>query len=212
MMSSPVPTLRFVTTTSQIAPVHSRFRSVGSSDPERWERFFYAYACVKSIGTPDLIIYVRSSWDFLPKAHFPVLPLAWIETVYYVAFLILWVINRLHHRSSGLVIHNLFFVAIFFPLLALVLTGALYVAADSTRGRNHLIYVSEWFTSHINVVLLALSLFFASGVSTVIEKPRIIQTVCLIIDSVIFAGAELLLTAHFMKSIPNGIVELLVLA
>lgn len=111
--------------------------------PEGGELFFYAYSCVGPIGTPNLIIHVRSKWGFLPKAHFPVLPIAWIETVYYIALLILWVINRVHHKSWGLVIHNLIFVAIDFALLTSVLTGALYAFADSKRGRNHLIYVSE---------------------------------------------------------------------
>jgi hypothetical protein len=112
--------------------------------PEDNELFFSAYSCAGSIGTPQLILYVRSVWGFLPKEHFPMLPIAWIETVYYTILLVLCVINRVQHKSSGLVIQNLIFVTIFFALFMSILTGSLYTTAGLKRGCNHLSCVSEW--------------------------------------------------------------------
>jgi hypothetical protein len=49
-------------------------------------------------------------------------------------------------------------------------------------------------------------------VSTVVEKPTIAQTAYFTIDSIVFAGAQLLLTAHFMRPIANVVLVFLIFA
>jgi hypothetical protein len=185
--------------------IDTRFTFVADSEtsethiPDGGRLWFYAYNCSGHISVPKLSMYLREPSGWLSPSRFPVVPMAWIETAYYVVLLVLWTINRLHHKAMGLVIHNLIFVAIFLGFVNSFSIGAQYSVANSIKGREDLIYSAEYVPPFRNAALLMLSLFFASGVSTVIDCPSVRQTAIYVVGCVVFSVAEFLITSHVIE-------------
>jgi hypothetical protein len=127
--------------------------------------YCYHFTCSDILAAPPTTIHVRNRWGYLPTTRFASLPLSWVETVFYIILLVLWIINRLHHKSQAVAIHKIMMVALIIQVITNLVVAICYSVGNSIVEMLSFMIIPELLNLLKSFIFLTLSLSLSSGVS-----------------------------------------------
>ena len=168
---------------------------------------FFLFNCSGEISVPsDVSFVLKSRWGYLSGDVMPVLVIVWIEFVWYLVLMILWIVNLVRHKALKVMIHHLILISLILQCLAAAVQGCVYLYVNFSSPSQELLVFNDLVQLVMNFIVLALVLCFACGISIVKDRFMCSEVAMVIVIPIAFAAAQFFITSQTVsRVIPFGL-------
>ena len=175
----------------------------------------YAYRCNSSFPSDVSIeFYFQNKWGYLNPELFPIMIISFIEALYYLVVLILWLVNRFHHSQIITKLNGVFVVvsgimvigSVMMSLMLFIINASIQMAINPVP----MTIASNVFKTIRFMALLVLALYIASGISIVFEVLEVRTHVINYVISFLFSCVEFMSSLSLSFVLDFGSVPLII--
>jgi hypothetical protein len=161
--------------------------------PEGGFYYFYLANCSRPVRIQEISIAIHNNWGWLRWSHFPILIFGWIEVGAYLVLLILVLVNSFRNAKLRFFFHKFIIGVLIARIVTAVVNGVLYVLANRSLENGNFVNVTSSVLVGIQMfILIMLSLFIATGMSTVYERiPRCDVAKMIVFSTIVAAFVSL---------------------
>lgn len=152
-------------------------------------------------------VFIKHKWGYLDFSMYPMIYISWIETLFYLILLILWVINACKHKKILIFLHQTILFVLILQLCGSIVSGVLYTLTNISKDDLWTQFlISDIVTAIKTLLTLFLIQLLANGMSIIVRKIEFCNFLWMIITSFFLDVTQFLLTSYLLNDIDNIIV------